>query len=107
MSNKQDEKLLGLDASFLLREHDNNTGHYPIGEIEIRPREQSRLSLGTFHKNKPPKGFVIDITPEPIEDSIVTQVTRLESGAGGASEELILHIANYGDKTICAEVRQL
>lgn len=77
---------------------------HPIGEIEVQPREQPHMSLGNFTNANPPKGFAVHITPDPEPDTIVTQVTRL-----GEDEnyELVLHIANYGNKMVSAEVWEL
>ena len=76
----------------------------PIGIIEVKEREQSHVSLGDYSASHPPKGFAIRITPDPEPDAIVTQITRLENDK---EYELVLHIANYGDRTVSAEVWQL
>lgn len=77
---------------------------YPLGEIEVRPKEQPHMSLGNFNNISPPKGFTIHISPDPEPDDIVTQVTRLGEDD---NYELVLHIANYGNKTVSAEVWQM
>jgi len=77
---------------------------YPISMVEVKSKEQPRVSLGTFNDHNPPKGFAIHISPDPEPDAIVTQVTRLDDGE---DYELVLHIANYGNKTVSAEVWQL
>lgn len=77
---------------------------HPIGEIEVKAKEQPRMSLGNFSDTNPPKGFAIYITPEPEPGDIVTQVTQI---GGDKHCEMVLHIANYGNKTVCAEVWQL
>lgn len=77
---------------------------HPIGEIEVKSKEQPHISLGNFTNAHPPKGFAIHISPDPEPEAIVTQVTRLGEDD---NYELVLHIANYGNKTISAEVWQL
>ena len=72
-----------------------------IGEIEVRSKEQPRMSLGKYTSENPPKGFAIHINPDPEPDAIVTQIMRTGTDK---KYELVLHVANYGDKTICAEV---
>ena len=67
----------------------------------LNPSEQDHVSLGNFTANLPPKGFVIHINPDPEPDAIVTQMTKIGTEW---QYELILHIANYGDQTIDAEV---
>jgi len=76
----------------------------PIVEIEIQSQEQPHVSLGNFNVTHPPGGFAIHITPEPDPEVIVTQITSL----GTEKEyELVLHIANYGNRTVGVEVWQL
>lgn len=79
-------------------------GAHLIGEIEVRSKEQPHMSLGNFNSMNPPKGFTIHISPDSDPDDIVTQVTRLGEDD---DYELVLHIANYGNKTVSAEVRQM
>lgn len=73
----------------------------PIGKVEVKAHDQPRISLGNFTANHPPKGFSIHITPDPEPEAIVTQVTTLGSDK---EYELILHIANYGNKTVNAKI---
>lgn len=77
------------------------SNRHPIGEIEVKPKEQPHMSLGNFNTANPPKGFTIHIDPDPDPDAIVTQITRL---GHDESYELVLHIANYGNKTVSVEV---
>ncbi len=77
---------------------------HPIGEVEVKSKEQPHISLGNFTYTNPPKGFAIHITPDPEPEAIITQITRLGEDD---TYELVLHIANYGDKTVSAEVWQL
>lgn len=77
---------------------------HPLGEIEVKSKEQPHMSLGNFNDANPPKGFAIHISPDPDPEAIVTQVMRLGEDD---DYELVLHIANYGNKTVSAEVWQL
>jgi hypothetical protein len=77
----------------------------PIAIIEVPSREQSHISLGNFSTNVTPKGFALEVTPEEMEDAIVPQLTRLS--ADYSEYEFVLHIANYGDRTINVEVSEL
>jgi hypothetical protein len=102
-SDNSQSKPIELDATHLIT---NGPGHVFTqlkGTITVKPREQSRMSLGTFNDTKPPKGFSIEVNPEDAE-SVVSQITSL-----GTSKryELILHIANYGDVVVDAEVWSL
>jgi hypothetical protein len=73
----------------------------PIGKVEVKAHDQPRISLGNFTANNPPRGFSIHITPDPDPEAIVTQVTTLGSDK---EYELVLHIANYGNKTVNAKI---
>jgi hypothetical protein len=75
-----------------------------IGEVTVLAKDQPHLSLGTYTAAHPPKGFAIHITPDPEPDAIVTQITQLGSDK---KYELVLHIANYGNEDVSAEVWQL
>lgn len=84
-----------------LRARSANPKKLPIAKMQVRAHGQPHISLGSFTANNPPKGFSIHITPDPEPEAIVTQVTTL----GGEKEyELILHIANYSDKTVNAKI---
>lgn len=97
--------ILRSDAPHLTAE-DAQTfkGARLVGEIEVRPKEQPRMSLGNYTPTNAPERFIARISPRPEFDAIVTQITQLGSDK---EYELVLHIANYGDTTICAEVWQL
>lgn len=76
-----------------------------VGEIEVRPGEQPHMSLGNYAKPHLPKGFSIGLTPEVESDAVVAQVICLETDDEKC--EYVLQIANYGDRTISAEIRHL
>jgi hypothetical protein len=38
---------------------------HPIGEIEVKSKEQPHMSLGNFSDTNPPKDFAIHISPDP------------------------------------------
>lgn len=93
------------EVSHLIRKLPKAIEHtHPLIEIEVKSKEQPHMSLGNYRKEYPPKGFAIHISPDPEPDAIVTQITRLESEEGF---ELVLHIANYGDRTVSAEVWEM
>lgn len=93
-----------LDASYLLFRHESHHENKPVGEVEIRPCDQVHMSLSIFDRASIPKGYSVQIIPRIESDAIVMQITSL-----GTDEEyeLILHVANYGDKTVSAEVWQI
>lgn len=94
------------EASYLLKGHRVRTVGNPIGEIEVRSGEQLHMSLGTYTEEERLKGFTTELTPDPEDDdAIVTRVARVEKENG--KYELVLHIANYGNKTISAEIKRL
>lgn len=76
----------------------------PLCKVEVRSNEEPHVSLGHYRHPERLRGFAIHLSPDPEPDAIVTQVTCLE---GEEVCELVLHIANYGDKTVDAEVWRL
>lgn len=78
------------------------TDEYPIGELKIKPHEQSRLLLGSFQKDKSPKGFSVQISPESELDSIASTVIALDKQGGKCN--LIMNIENFGTKTVRAQI---
>jgi hypothetical protein len=47
----------------------------PIGKLTIHPTQQSSLALGTYDKQHAPKGFCVEIDPDPNPDhSVVTRI---------------------------------
>lgn len=92
------------DASHLIKNYEQKQTSHPIGEVEVKSRDQTHISLGVFSNIKPPKGFTTYVTPNPQDDAIDTQIVRLD--AEDDTYELVLYIGNYGDKTISAEIRQ-
>lgn len=73
----------------------------PICKLIIEAHQQPHVSLGSFTADHPPKGFSIHINPDPEPDAIVAQVTKLGSEW---SYELVLHVANYGNRAVKVEV---
>lgn len=76
-----------------------------VAEIELRPEEELHIPLGVFNPTSTPKGFSIDVEPNPEEDAIVAQITQIEQN--DAAEEWVLLIANYSTTTVSAAVWQL
>lgn len=75
------------------------------GEIVVKGRQQPHLSLGEYDKETIPKGFSVEFSQEPMDDAIITQITRVELPEDKV--EFILHIANYSDQTIRAEIWEM
>ena len=76
-----------------------------IERLEIKPSNQQRVPLGSFTEANSPKGFLVELDPDPIPtDSVVTEVTKL--GAHGRYT-LYLLVANYGTESVQAEVWRL
>lgn len=90
-----------IDVSYLLEHHDGLSVGDRISEIEVRPGEQTHISLGDYDPANMPKGFDIALHPSIEDGDIIRQITRLEHQ--GVCE-LVLHIANYNDKTVSIKV---
>jgi hypothetical protein len=96
---------LDMNATHLISDAPRPKQAKLIEKLEVKPSEQQRILLGNFTGDKPPKGFSVEVTPDPNPaGSLLTEVTSL--GTPG-QYKLIMHIANYGAKTINAEVWKL
>jgi hypothetical protein len=96
---------LRLNATHLISDTPRSKMASFIEKVELEPTDRRRILLGSFTSNNPPKGFSIEITPDPNpEGSVLTEVTSL-----GTSKryKLVMHITNYGVKTVSTEVWQL
>jgi len=101
----QDSFQTDIEANHLIKEGPPSSQARLIERLVVKPGEQPRIALGNFTEHNTPKGFSIEINPDPHPaGSVITQVTSL-----GTTKryKLLLLIANYGTKTITAEVRQL
>ncbi|MGH7158376.1 MAG: hypothetical protein ACREGD_04910 [Candidatus Saccharimonadales bacterium] len=116
MSDKQSEKNADEDmslsafygnaeADYLLKDNPKNKQTQLIECLIVKPGEQARTRLGSFTQENPPKGFSVELNPDPDPpNSVVTKITSMGNSRQYA---LVLHVANYSNKTIKAEVRQL
>ena len=76
-----------------------------IGNLRVKPRDQQHIHLGNYTTARHAKGFSISLTPEPaLPDMVTADVITVDKGGG---YELILHVANYGDTVIDAEVWEM
>lgn len=92
------------DATNLIKD-DSVQDAEPVNEIKVGLQEQQRISLGSFRGKEALKGFSVGFAPDPDPaGSVVTEITSL-----GTPEryELVLHLANYGNKSVVAKVWRL
>lgn len=76
-----------------------------IGELKLKPYNQSRIPLGRFSVSHPPKGFSVEIAPDPNPtDSVTTQVMNT---GDSRQYNLMLHASNNGTSTVTIRVYQL
>jgi len=94
----------GSDETYLITTEENVVEKTPVAELEVRAKEQPHISLGSYTAANSPKGFAIHISPDPEPETIVTRITRLGTDK---KYELVLHIANYGNVTVSAEIWRL
>ena len=96
---------LDINATHLISDTPRHRQAKLITENGVKIGEQQRITLGSFTAASPPKGFSIELTPDPNPvGSVVTEVTSL-----GTSKryKLVLLIANYGTKAVTAKIWQL
>jgi hypothetical protein len=96
---------LGLNATHLISDTPRSKQANLVEKLEVKPSEQRRILLGRFTGDKPPKGFSVEVMADPDPaGSLLTEVTSL-----GTSRQykLVMHITNYGTKTVSVKVWQL
>jgi hypothetical protein len=95
------------DVSHLLKHTKDARNRKPIALVEVKPREDSRVPLGIYSKERPPKGFMVEINPDPDPpESITTKVVSLLKGKS-EQYELTMLLDNYGVKTVTVEVWEM
>jgi hypothetical protein len=76
-----------------------------IGELTVKPQDQGRLLLGDYTAVHNLKGFSIQLTPKPDPDNAV--VAQIANAGTPRHYKLLLHVINYGTKTVTATIWQL
>ncbi|HEY5805810.1 MAG TPA: hypothetical protein VIS56_00305 [Candidatus Saccharimonadales bacterium] len=94
-----------MDASHLLSDDKPKRTAPPLCTLTVGPAQQLRATLGDYPPGHKLRGFSVEINPDPEpEGAIVTQITNLKVKG---KYRLVLHVANYGIKTVTATAREL
>ena len=104
-ANEKEEDIPPVDVSSLIIANATADHSRAVCNIEVRPHEQLKASLGDFFEAEPLLGFTFQVTPSPPEDAMVTRLARLR--IDDARYELVLQLANYSAMALDVEVRQL
>lgn len=105
MTTATESRKKQLSTNFLTTSGPGHIFSETVGKLMVKPQEQSRMSLGIFSDSKPARGFSVEIDPAAEQDdSVVTEVVSVELGR---RYELVLHVSNYGSKTIHVDVMRL
>jgi hypothetical protein len=76
-----------------------------IEKLLVKPTDQRQIPLGSFTEENAPKGFLVEVDPDPTPvNSVVTEVTSM---GGHNRYTLFLHVANHGTKPAHVEVWRL
>jgi len=76
-----------------------------MNQLDVAPNSQYRLLLGSFNEENAPKGFLVEIDPDPSPaNSIITEVTSLW---GGNRYTLFLDVSNFSSKVAHAQIWRL
>jgi hypothetical protein len=76
-----------------------------IGQLDIKPQEQRRIPLGSFTELNTPKGFLVEVSPDPApSDSITSEVVNMSAAN---RHTLFMQVTNYGKKTVKADIWRL
>jgi hypothetical protein len=96
---------LDLSVSQLAKDASQHNRVKFIEELNIKPNKRQSVMLGDFTEANPPKGFSVEITPDPSPaGSVVTEVATVETPKG---YKLVMLIANQGARAVKLKVRQL
>lgn len=76
-----------------------------VGTLHVSPQQQLQLSLGYFGVDNPGKGFSVELEPDP--EPLGSVVTEILSVGSTKQHELILNVANYGQRAVSAKVWQM
>jgi hypothetical protein len=77
----------------------------PIKKIAVRPTQQTSIPLGKFDETHVPKGFCVEIDPDPDPDYSV--VSKILTNGPDHDYSLTLVVANFGNKTVNVRVWSL
>jgi len=78
-----------------------------LARVTVLPHNGSRQSIGIFSDAQPPRGFVVELTPDPHPtETVSTRVIRTPLGNSRRSE-FLLCVTNRGQQAVTATVRQL
>jgi len=76
-----------------------------VGRLRVAPQQQARLSLGVYGTGRREKGFSVELKPaSKSDDSVDTQILSVGSDQ---RHELVLDVANHGNRTVTADVWQM
>lgn len=92
------------DVSHLIQRRDDIPMSNHVSEVEVRPGEQMRLSLGIYDAKDEPKEFNVVVSPESEDGDVIRQIARLDLQKG--EYELILYIASYSSRMTSVEIWQ-
>ena len=93
-----------FEVTHLLRQYTQGLFDNILAVVEVKPLEQTHISLGNYDSNHRPQSFALKLHPNQKDDELVAQITKLELENG--EYELVLHVANYSNKIISIEVWQ-
>lgn len=76
-----------------------------IDKLQVKAHEQKRIPLGSFIEETQPKGFLVEIDPDPSPaNSVITEITSLGSGS---RYTLYLLVSNFSSKAVSADIWRL
>lgn len=100
-----DDFIVPGSASRLIKDVPRPRDAVSMEKLKVGPAEQCTVSLGSFSEDRPPKGFMVEIDPDPYPAG--TTVTEVTSMGSSKRYSLQMHIANFGSKAVNAEIWRL
>jgi hypothetical protein len=90
-----------VDASHLISNEPATSA--PICTLQVKPRDQTRCTLGFYKPGARLRGFSVELDREA-DDTVATVITNIRVGS---KLRLDLHVSNFGDKPLKATAREL
>jgi hypothetical protein len=94
------------DMSYLIVDDKNEKGKRLIAIIELEPYDKLDARLGVYDESSPPKGFMVEFTPEVIHPESLKSHIRT-TRKSGSMYELKLFLENDSSIAVSAEVWEL
>lgn len=104
-SNATPGKDFEMMVNNLIKDPTLKTGNRPIKTMKVLPTQQSAVPLGKYTDAQTPKGFCVEVSPNPEPEHSL--VTRVLFAGDPMAYSLTMVVANYGLKAVTVKIWRL